>query len=299
MQDVIGRVYMSLGLYEPSRTLLAASLDTRRAHVQGADPQVAQSLEHLGQVLQEQGKYGDAETQLRASLASAARAVRTDARAGRGIARPSLLLAQVKGDLPGAEALIKGSAGHPAGDPRRTACLGGGPDEGSGNGAAQAGQAQAAVASLETARRPAEVLGTDHPALADSLNALGMAEQNREQLDAAESYFREALAITTRVLGARHAHTATTQQPGRPAYQRQTSAAAEPIFREALEQKRAALGNDHPSVATSMTNLGVVLLTSASSTPPSRCTGTRCASAPPPMGITTGRSRRRVTTSAG
>ena len=69
MQDVIGRVYMSLGLYEPSRTLLAGSLATRRAQAHGADAQVAQSLDHLGQVLQEQGKYDDAETQLRAALA--------------------------------------------------------------------------------------------------------------------------------------------------------------------------------------------------------------------------------------
>src|SRR6185369_17194880 len=68
MQDVIGRVYLSLGLYEPSRRLLTESLDTRRARANGPDPQLAESLDHMGQVLQEQGKYDEAEKQLRAGL---------------------------------------------------------------------------------------------------------------------------------------------------------------------------------------------------------------------------------------
>ena len=263
MQDVIGRVYMSLGLYEPSRTLLAGTLATRRPQAQGADPQVAQRLDHLGQVLQEQGKYDDAETQLRAALAMRRQLFgATHEQVAESLGHLSFL-AQVKGDLPGAQALIQEALDiQRALHGERHATVAGLMKD-MGLAQLQGGQAEAAAASLEAARDvQREVLGADHPALADTLNALGMAEQNRNRLDAAESYYRDALAIRTRVLGPRHAHTATARNNlAGLLYQRRDFAAAEPLFREALEQKRAALGNDHPSVATSMTNLAVVLLT--------------------------------------
>ena len=68
MKDVIGRVYLSLGMYDPSRRLLSDALKTRMSRARGPDEQVAQSLDHMGLVLQEQGLYDESETQLRAGL---------------------------------------------------------------------------------------------------------------------------------------------------------------------------------------------------------------------------------------
>jgi serine/threonine-protein kinase len=262
MQDVIGRVYLSLGLYEPSYRLLHEALTTRRARADGSDALVAESLDHLGQVLREQGKYEESEEQLRAALHMR----RELFGESHGQVASSLhnlsLLALIKEDLKGAQALAEEALAiqrallgerHPevARLMKDLAMV-----------RLQSGEADAAAEILEAALRiQRSALGHDHPDLSDTLNALGMVEQNRERMGPAESYYREALSIRTRVLGPRHAHTATTRNNlAGLLYQKRDFAAASPIFRENLEQRRETLGPDHPSVATSMTNLGVVLV---------------------------------------
>lgn len=103
------------------------------------------------------------------------------------------------------------------------------------------------------------MLDVDHPEIADTLNSLGMVEQNRNKLDLAEAHYREAVAMRTRVLGRRHAQTSIARNNlAGVLYQGGNYAAAAPIFEENLAVQKEALGVDHPSVATSMNNLGVV-----------------------------------------
>ncbi|HET9299304.1 MAG TPA: tetratricopeptide repeat protein [Candidatus Polarisedimenticolaceae bacterium] len=263
MQDVIGRVYLSLGLYEPSRKLLGEALATRQARASGPDALVAESLDHLGQVLKEKGEYGESEKNLRAALDMRRELFGGSHTEVADSLRNLSLLAQIRDDLKGAASLIEEALGiqrallgerHPtvAKLMKDLAMV-----------RLQSGDADAAATSLEEALRiQRSTLPEDHPDVADTLNALGMVEQNRNRLDASEAAYRECLAIRTKVLGPRHAHTATARNNlAGLLYQQRDFAAAAPMFRENLDQQRETLGPDHPSVATSMTNLGVLLVT--------------------------------------
>ncbi len=263
MQSVIGRVYLSLGLYEPSRRLLAEALETRRARAEGPDPQVAESLDMLGQVLLEQGTYDEAETQLRAGLAMR-RALFGPTHEQVAVSLRHLSqLAHIKEDLKGSEALIEEAlviqrAIHGERNREVASLL-----KDLGMVRLQAGRKDEAADALEQSlgiRR--SVLDVDHPEIADTLNSLGMVEQNRNKLDLAEAHYREAVAMRTRVLGRRHAQTSIARNNlAGVLYQRGNYAAAAPIFEENLAVQKEALGADHPSVATSMNNLGFVYLT--------------------------------------
>ncbi|HEX5042515.1 MAG TPA: serine/threonine-protein kinase [Candidatus Polarisedimenticolaceae bacterium] len=262
MQDVIGRVYTSLGLYEPARSLLSKSLETRRTLASGPDLQVADTLDHLGVVLKEQGAYAPAAEQLRAGLTMRRQLLGNDHEEVAESLRHLAQLAQIQEELKEAQALAEQALAiqrslHGERDPAVALAL-----KDLALIRLQAGETDAAAEDLEAALRiQRSALAPDHPALADTLNALGMTEQNRNRPGQAEAAYREAVAIRTRVLGARHAHTATARNNlAALLYQKRDFAAAAPIFRENLEQQRETLGPDHPSVATSMTNLGVVLV---------------------------------------
>jgi serine/threonine-protein kinase len=69
MKDVMGRVYQSLGLYDPAHTLLTESLTMRRAASSTPDPRVADSLDHVGMLWIAKGKYDEAEKSLHEGLA--------------------------------------------------------------------------------------------------------------------------------------------------------------------------------------------------------------------------------------
>ncbi len=263
MQDVIGRVYTSLGLYEPARSLLVEALRTRRLLTPGDDRQVADTLDHLGVVLKEQGAYAPAAEQLRAGLKMRRQLLGPTHEDVAESLRHLAQLAQIEENLKEAQALAEQALQiqrtlHGERDPAVALAL-----KDLAMIKLQSGEADAAAADLEAALRiQRSALPKDHPALADTLNALGMTEQNRNQLDASEAAYRESLAIRTKVLGPRHAHTATARNNlAGLLYQKRDFAAAAPIFRENLDQQRETLGPDHPSVATSMTNLGVLLVT--------------------------------------
>ena len=262
MKDVIGRVYLSLGLYGPSRSLLTEALETRRTLARGPDAQVAESLDHLGSALLEQGQYDEAGKNLRAGLAMRRELFGPSHEQVAVSLRNLSQLAHIQDDLKGAQALIEEAlaiqkAIHGERHPMVAGLL-----KDLGMVRLQNNELDKSAEALEQAleiRR--SVLGVDHPDIAETLNALGMVEQNREKLDLSEAHYREALAIQTRVLGPRHAKTSLTRNNlAGLLYQRRDFASAAPIFKENLEQQIEKLGADHPNVATSMTNLGVVLV---------------------------------------
>ena len=105
--------------------------------------------------------------------------------------------------------------------------------------------------------------GASPAELADSLNILGTALQERGDYDEAEPAFREALTLRRAALGDRHADTAESVNNlavllalrGREADRAET----ERLEREGLALRRALFGDDHLETAQSLNNLGAFL----------------------------------------
>ncbi len=106
--------------------------------------------------------------------------------------------------------------------------------------------------------------GVSSVELADSLNILATAQQERGDYDAAERAFREALALRRATLGDRHADTAESvnnlavllalrdREEDRPETER--------LEREGLALRRELFGPEHLETAQSLNNLGAFLL---------------------------------------
>ncbi len=260
MKDVMGRVYQSLGLYDRARPLLDGALEMRRASAAGPAKPVADSLDHAGLLSIAQGRFDDAARQLRDGLMMR-RSLHGDLHEDVADSlRHLAYLEQMRANLSEAGSLLdealairlevnSAEAPEVAVLRRDQAMLW-----------LQRGEPDRARGLLETVLAAQRSALGDHPAVAGTLNSLGMVAQNMERLDDASRYYDEALALRDRLLGP--AHPDTAQSRGNLAalyYQRSDYARAAPIFRETMELQRKALGDDHPSVATSRNNLAVAL----------------------------------------
>jgi serine/threonine-protein kinase len=105
-----------------------------------------------------------------------------------------------------------------------------------------------------------QVLGPDHPDIAENLHSLGALAYLKGDFATAESLFRESLELRRKVLGPRATPVADSLsdlalvlQEGKADY-----AAAQPLLEEALAIKRARLGERHADVAQSLNNLGML-----------------------------------------
>ena len=104
-----------------------------------------------------------------------------------------------------------------------------------------------------------QVYGEEHPAVAESLEALGVLAQSRGDLDRAEALHRQALAMRRKTLSPEDPAVAETLNSlASDLLIRADFDAAEPLFREALAINRRNFGNNHQEVATNLANLGVL-----------------------------------------
>jgi serine/threonine-protein kinase len=263
MKDVMGRVYLSLGLYDQAHALLSAALGMRREIHAGPHPDVAASLDNLGQVLQAMGRYHEAEERYRAGL-EMRRALSGGANAEVAASLRNVAVIRQYRGAPGEakagfeQVLAMRRAVHGQAHPDVAQSL---------RDLAQAQQAlgeyAGAAALLEEALAMQRgLLPAGDPGVADTLNALGMARHNLGDLDEAERLHREALDLRRRIYGPDHPDSVQSlQNLGAALYDRQDYEAAEAIAREVLGLYRRRLGDGHPRVATSMTNLAVILMT--------------------------------------
>ncbi|PWW01457.1 CHAT domain-containing protein [Hoeflea marina] len=105
-----------------------------------------------------------------------------------------------------------------------------------------------------------QAFGPDHPAVADSIDFLGMLTSEIKGPEAAEPLFRRALAIRAKVLPAgdlklmqSYRHIARTH------IDRRNFAAAEPELRRAVEIATARLAADDPQLADILSDFGATL----------------------------------------
>jgi tetratricopeptide (TPR) repeat protein len=260
LMDTVGTVYMSLGLYKEARPLLARAVDQRRklpdtapgvlsdslSHLgelaywqadlpvaeksyreaiafQSAQPAtsenraaLAKSLHGLGEVLQDEGRYEDAESTLSKALAMQ-----------REVLGPLHAdIARTLQDL----ALVKDDRGH----------------------------LKDAIPVMREALDMQRKLNGERPdpGLALAIDNLGALLNEDGDYDAAETLYRESLAMRHRLLGDKHPLIALTLS--NLASVRQTKGdltGAEAMFRQALAIEQQTIGEVHPDVATTLNNI--------------------------------------------
>ncbi len=261
LMAVIGRVYLSLGLFDKARPLLEEALAMRRRLFEGeGHSELADSLDALGSLHRKQGRYEVAEPLIREALALR--------RQHLGNAHPDIaksmnhlaLLLKSKGDFQTAEALFREALTL-----RRRLLGDDHPDVArSVNNLGFVHYAKGDYEAAEPLYREAltlrrRLLDETHPEVAQSLNNLARLLQRKGDYTGAEAVYRETLGLRRRLFGETHPHVAQSlNNLGFLLYTKGDLQAAEPLYRQALDLRRRLFGREHPDVAQSLTNLGAL-----------------------------------------
>jgi tetratricopeptide (TPR) repeat protein len=260
LMDTIGVVYRMLGMITESESMATGALTIRRA-VAPESLDVAQSLEHLGQLARVRSQFDKAASLHREALAMRRRLLPPGDPA---IAESLTSLGQDLRELSQydeAAALVDEAIAI------RRGVLG--PDH------ADTLASLKALADIrdsdgkfaEAERLSGEVLATrrrllpaDHPLVASSIADLAGVVSREGRLQEAETMFREALAIRQKVLTADHPDvTSTKVNLSRTLRNQGRIDEAEPIMREALAADRRHFGNQHMNVAVNLNYLASIL----------------------------------------
>jgi len=223
LMDTMGMVYCSLGLFDRATPLVENALSIRRNVLGKENPEVAESLDHVGYVTFEKGDLVNAEKSLREAVAMQRKLLGNDH-------------LEVTESLSNLAMVLRYKETKEA------------------NSEAEQHYREA----LATRRK---LLGKDDPAIAQSLNNLAMVlYANERDYAAAEPLFREAVEMNRRLLGDEHPEVATTlnnlalllRDQGR-------NDESEVMFRKALTIQRKVYGKAHPRLAITFTNLASLL----------------------------------------
>jgi tetratricopeptide (TPR) repeat protein/DNA-binding XRE family transcriptional regulator len=106
-----------------------------------------------------------------------------------------------------------------------------------------------------------QVLGSDHPAVAESLNALAVLSRIQGDYEQAERFHLHALAIRNKALGPEHCATAESLNNLGVLYRNQEKyEQAEPLLRQARSIREQSLGSEHPDTLLTSINLAKLYL---------------------------------------
>jgi tetratricopeptide (TPR) repeat protein len=95
-----------------------------------------------------------------------------------------------------------------------------------------------------------------HPDLAEVLNDMGLLLYEKGDSSGAEKFYRESLAMNRRLLGDKHPEIANgLENVAMTEQDRGDLAGAEKLYRQSLEMRRELLGPDHPEVGRTLANL--------------------------------------------
>ncbi|MDJ0698977.1 MAG: serine/threonine-protein kinase [Woeseiaceae bacterium] len=260
LMGTIGRVYYSLGAYEPSVEMLEDALRLRE-DAYGADAtETALARNDLAETLIRQAQYERAETLLQGALAINRRHAGTSA----AIASNLFNLAEVylaTGNLADAETFARESIGL-------LERLGPGYQLELAEAKsllARTLQVRGDFESTETLLLEAIDLvesseGPDHPLVAYYLQNLGVLQRSKGDLEVAAATLQRAVESTRRILGDKHdLLAAILVDQGMLRLVHGESASAEQVIREALAISEANHGKMHPRVGYQKTILGMAL----------------------------------------
>jgi tetratricopeptide (TPR) repeat protein len=263
LMDTLGTVYTGLGLYAQARPLLDRAIATRR-RLPGVDPlELSDALSHQGDLLALQAEFDAGEKAYREAIRIAS--ARPHDRQSQMDLASSLAglgtLLDLDGRYADAEQTLRDAlklqqALYGDNDPgvartmkdlARTMTRGGNPG--------------AAIPLMQRALAvQRELRGNEpHPDLAEVLNDMGYVFNENGDLDNAEKFYRESLAMYRRLLGDKHPYVATELENVAFTLQGKGDlAGAEALLRQSLEIHRDLQGEGHPEAGRALFNLASV-----------------------------------------
>jgi tetratricopeptide (TPR) repeat protein len=261
--DTVGTVYMGLGLYRQSKSLLDRAVATRRALARTEPVSLSVSLNHFGDLLTLQAQFDAAEKSYRDALALATSQPenrQVKAALARSLQGLGDVLAR-QGHYPEAEQSLRAALlrqhqlfGEASADIARTL-------QALGNVLFQEGNLGAAIGIMQQAEAMQRHLhGSDpHPDLAGAINDLALLRDENGDYDAALKLYSESLAMKRRLLGDRHPEIAAgLSNLASILNDKGDLAASEATYRQALAMQRELLGEVHPDTANTLNNLAFV-----------------------------------------
>jgi tetratricopeptide (TPR) repeat protein len=262
VRQTVGATLRDLGDYDAAEANIKKALQTRQRLLDRNDPELAESLDGLAQLLFIRGKPDEADPLFRQALAIRRRWASTDpaklAASLNGLAE--LLQDRGKPEEAGSlfrEAMALENTRLPAGhaESARTrhslAIL--------LHGQGKLDEAERLFAEALAARR---LEGPDHPDVASTLYQLALLQKDQgKNADAARS-MGEAVDIWRRVLGGEHPFLATSLASLGALYRNDGRLVeAESLLRESVAIQRRTIGKDDPQLAGSLYNLAKLLQT--------------------------------------
>ncbi|HEX9659901.1 MAG TPA: tetratricopeptide repeat protein, partial [Rhodothermales bacterium] len=220
LMDVMGQVYMKLGLYEKSETLHRAALANRRSVFGERHPLVARSMHRTAVTLRGQARWVEAE-----ALLDEAAQMQRDL-----LGPDSEDLANTLYDIAWIESYNKGNY----------------------QGAEQLNRKAVAIFEKRVGRESEQV--------ARGFYNIGWLLQRQGQYEEAANHYRQSLALWTRLAGEHHRSVAKNMSGLANVMQDLGDLdEAEKLHRQALTIRQNVLAPDHPDVATSLNNLAGTL----------------------------------------
>ena len=263
LMDTLGTVYMGLGLYTQARPLLDRAVATRRG-LPGVDPlKLSDSLSHQGELLALQAEFDTGEKAYREAIRIAsARPLdrKSQVDLANSLAGLGTLL-ELEGRYADAEQTLREAL-------KLQQALYGANDQGVARTLkdlaltmSRGGNPSAAIPLMQRALAVQRQLSGNepHPDLAEVLNDMGLVFDLNGDLDNAEKFYRESLAMYRRLLGDKHPYVATELE--NVAYTVQSKgdlAGAETLLRQSLDIHRELQGERHPEFGRALFNLASV-----------------------------------------
>ena len=258
MLGVIGHMYMMLGRFDRAEPIFRRSLDGLRSLGSEPTADVAGTLELLGNLLQQTGRYAPADSILLEAIDMARVVGDTSVEATAQVSLGHSLLAQ--GAYERAEDAFRDAL-----QKRRELF---GDDVLTARGLHSLGIALEEQGRLEEAEPiylealdMTERVDPEHTWVASTLASLGRLYAGQGRLESADSVLRRSLELTRRRLGPEHVRLGLTlNELGFVAARRGEYESAEQYFRQSLAIQERALGPAHPEVAVAVNNISYTLL---------------------------------------
>jgi eukaryotic-like serine/threonine-protein kinase len=266
LMDTMGMVYCSLGLFDRATPLVENALSTRRSVFGRENPEVAESLDHVGYVAFEKGDLVSAEKSLREALDMQRKLLGNQ---HLDVTESLSNLAMVLRYKETKEANSEAEQHYREALATRRKLLGGDDPaiaQSLNNLAMVLYANERNYAAAEPLFREAielnrKLLGDEHPEVSTTMNNLALLLRDQGRYDESELLFRKALAIQIKVYGEEHPRLAVTFTNLASLLQRKGDyAGAEPLYRRALVLNRKAFPEDDWQVATVSSLLGGCLV---------------------------------------
>ena len=261
MMDVMGTVYMELGLYNKAETLLREAVEIRRRVLGSSNADTLRSMTSLGDVLRLESRYPEAEKWLRESVDRRRVLLGAEHRDTlNAISRLANLLDN-EGRFPEAEKMnraardaakrVLGTQDAVTIDLSKLLAV---------DLSYQGRYAEAEKEFREVLAMNRRAYGSEHPRVLAAVTNLGAILQNEHRYAEAEKFYREGLQIERKVLGPEHPATLLTMgNLGQTLAHEGRHLEGVKVLSEVLDAKRRKLGPENRSTLVTAGNLAGTL----------------------------------------